>query len=329
MFYTIVAGKVEEIFSRYFTGEFHVGLDPIKEYVYFYCVVFSLQSIDNKYNLSEFQNMLVKENTHLDIGFYDFIADYNKVAHHYINLNHKTQKDYYERQRLEKQKGKMERFKGKDLYRFQEDEFLDLMKIKHDNKGKLNRTYKRIVSEKGYLSRMTFTDLHKYNDHLYNQIDSGDPYSNIRYYKLEKMLNFELIKSILASLSVCRRSSTFDEENVLNDLLMVAELPLIADRQKYVELYPELNWAEIQIWKEEVQNSIILHIKWSIVAVLKWVQESDYSILDNVDWNKFSTIYAPPTYKSNYLLRKDFSADDFHLLMKHLDNRNNSVRNKF
>lgn len=324
MIYTLVDNKVRELFSRIVLGDLFVSIESIIEFVYFYIVADALHSKNEKiYSLSSYIKMLSSsEELEEDKELYDFLLDYDKAAHHYTNLNYKKQVEARNRAVVEKNIGPVARFDGKELYEFQQHEFLVLMKIKSDSKHEFHKTYKRIVSNKGYRSRISFTEYRHFYEYLFNKIESGHFYSNVQYYKLEKLMGFEIYKTILASIKKSKDVNfLLNEKTVMNDLLMVTKLPLLTARHELAEIYPELEgFEDVMKWRYLVGRGINEFIDYAIKYVQGEVKSQKYNVLDNIDWSKFEAIYPPESYSRNYKLRKDFSAVDFTNLMKHIDN---------
>lgn len=331
MLYSIVDERIEELYEEIVKGDLLVSLDSIKDFVYFIIGAEELQYKNKKeFSLSSFTRELSEELAELDdkVDLYDFIQEYDKVAYHYTNLNYGNQLEAKARAREEKEKGKQSRFEGKKLYGFHKDEFLDLMEIKSDSDHVYHKTYKRIVSEKGYLSRITFSEYKGFYEYLFDLINRDDPFSNIRYYKLEKRMNFELKKAILVAMKK-NRQSKFKLRNdvVAEDLLMVTKIPLISERHRLVEIYSELDiFEDILKWRYIVDVSINRFINYAIQHVRFYLEKEKYNVLDNLDKDKFQSIYSPDTFFLDYKMRRDFNASDFKILMKYIDD--NTKRKK-
>jgi hypothetical protein len=329
MFYDIVKREVEKIAAIIITGEFVIGIEPFIEYVYFYCVSDALQRNKQAVSLLKYHNSKIE-----NIQATDTISEvdskeeeYDKLVDFFNGLNFRNQIEFLKRKELEKEKGKLKRFEGVSLFNFQLSEFEVLTNIK-GQKMKENTTYKRIVSPKGYLHRSNFTEIKEFHDLLWNEINnSEEEHKNIRFYKLEKLMGFELMKSTLKALHESRDSKLFDEHESIDDLLLISPIPLIKDRHKYAELYVELDWADKQIWRIELQ-SIMTLLKYSIAAVQMRVKETKYNISENADWNRFDEVYLPPSYVKDYKIRKDFYAEDFKVFMRRVDKHNIEIREK-
>jgi|SRR5699024_9738197 len=325
MFYSIVSEKIDELYEAIVTGDLLVSLDSIKEFVYFIIVAEELQSKgQEEYSLSSFTKMLWEsESLEDDLELYDFMQEYDRVTHHYTNLNFKKQVEAKIRAKFEEEKGKQLRFKGNKLYGFQKDEFFELMKIKSDSNHEFHKTYKRIVSEKGYSSRVTYTEFKKFHDYLFNLIDKNDPISNIRYYKLEKRTSFEIIKTILVAMKKNKDSRlTLKDEIIMADLLKVANIPLLTERYRLIEVYSDLDdFEDIVKWRYLVFTGINRFINYAIQYVKAYVDKEQYSVLEKYHPEKFQSIYTPDSFHQDYKMRKDFSASDFKKLMKYIDEK--------
>jgi len=329
MFYKIVDEKVKELYEAIVTGDLLVSVTSIKEFVYFLIVAEELQSKDqNEYSLYSFYNMLETSDELLnDEKLSLFLEDYDRVAHHYTNLNYRNQLEAKKRAKVEQGEGRETRFEGKKLYDFQKDEFLELMGIKGDSSHEFHKTYKRIVSEKGYLSRITFTGYKNFYDYLFDLINKDDPYSNIRYYKLEKRMNYEIVKTILVGMKENRQSKLkLPDDVVMADLLMVTKIPLISERHRLIEIYSKLDLLEdVLKWRFIVSTSINKFINYAIQHVKFHLEKEEYNVLDNLDENRFQKIYLPSSFYKDYKMRRDFNASDFKKLMKFMDDNTKRI----
>lgn len=328
MFYSLVDESVEELYSKIVTGDLLVSLDSLKEFVYFIIIADGIQSTNRKeYSLFSFNNMLSgSEKLQEDEDLHEFLEEYDRVAHHYKNLNYKNQLEAKIRAKTEEKDGKSSRFEGKRLYDFHVDEFLELMKIKSDSSHEFHKTYKRIVSEKGYLSRITYTEYKSFYEYLFDLIDEDDPPSNIKYYKLEKRMGLEIQKAILTAMKKKRESKIIiNDDELMRDLLMVTKIPLIGERHRLVEIYSGLDhFEDILKWRNIVGISINRFINYAIQHVQHHIKSEKYNVLESLERSKFQSIYLPSSFYQDYKLRRDFSASDFKKLMKYMDD--NTIR---
>jgi hypothetical protein len=354
----IIDETIDEIDRRMVSGEFSIGLKPIKEFVRFYIIAEYIQNeLENETtNILKYSenNFIPSESSKEDdIEQAERLEKekwqaYERKVDHYNTLNFKKKlqlkikkkkgERYKEIKKAENTKngsksatqekkvirnGPAERYKGDDLYKFQINEFKILDDIKEGkyNYDNLNRTYKRIISEKGYLKKMGFKELETFCDTLRKEIQYSDyAYKNIRYYKLEKTLRFELIKSILKAIHECK-TRNLETDRMIDDFLILFEMPLLEERQAFVEEYPELDAAEIMAWRTEVlsiNNFIIFAIKMC-KGVLK--AKSEYK-LSQMDLERFKNEWNDMSFENNYKMRSDFDASDFLDLMDKLDQVN-------
>jgi hypothetical protein len=338
----IVEQKVESLARIIVKGKFHIGLDAVKRYVLFWCMTNYIQEQEENQEMSIFQYaqsvnpLKLKDNK--DLYLDDKVKEWNKFyerkVDHYNTLNAENKvkllirqkQEWHDqmKQKEEKGKGKERRFEGLSLFPFQRNEFAVLDGIKEMRKpfNELNRTYKRIVSDKGYLSKMTFAQYKDFVSHLKDEINqSQDLLKNIQYYKLEKRLGFEAMKAVLKSLHDCRKTNHVTAEIAVRDLTTVLQLPFLSERQRYAEVYPELSEQGRVRWRLELQG-IQAFVQRCILMVRSKLAESKGAILHPKDWEHFQGLYLPETYENDYKLRKDFRAEEFSLLMTELDKQN-------
>jgi uncharacterized small protein (DUF1192 family) len=349
MFRDIVDKEVEQLAAKMVRGQFHIGLEAVKKYVMFWCMANHLQKQQENQKMSILQyaqgklRLTEKEREKLQpekieklrANFYERKIDHyhtlnaeNKVRH--LLLHEQESHDrMIKKAKNQNEKGNARRFEGNTLFPYQIDEFsvLDAIKEGEHEDVKANKTYKRIVSEKGYLGLMTFKEFKEYVEVLTEEIErSDDTYKNIRYYKLEKRLGFEALKSVLKALADCRERDEVPIGIALKDLSLVLHLPFLSERQRYAEVYPELNVEEQMKWRLEIQG-LLTFVKTCLVTVQYIIHESKTKedIFDEQDWEQFKTIYLPDTFRNDYKQRKDFSSEDFTLFMKELDKQNTQV----
>lgn len=343
----IVERTTTYLFNNLVGGSFYIGLDPIKEYTKFYLIAEYLQQ--DVYNQTLSIDQYSKDQGNKKIGEDDETEEnrwkrYERTVDHYNTLNFEKKIELLKRQQEEKEyreqrsqttdkkkiKGNPNRYKGNELFEYQLGEFKVLDDIKQGKYESYNANliYKRINSDKGYLNKMNFRQYSDYIDILRQEIaDSDDKYKNIRYYKLEKRLGYELIKSILTSirLSVEKEES---RDRVIMDLIPLFRLPLIKERQKYAEVYWKLNKQEKKMWRMEIEG-LIRFISYTINASKAEISKSGMkNIITDQDLKEFAQIYIYSSYENNYKQRKDFTSEDFKALMCKLDDKNIEVNKK-
>jgi hypothetical protein len=353
MFSEVVEHTVEKLAREMVHGIFHIGLDAVKRYVLFWCMANYLQEQQMSERMSieqyasstfslttEERNKLTKDGVEKADRLWK--AYYERKLDHYnsINLEKKvalllrqkqeTQLRLIKKAKNENLEGNAKRFQGLSLFPYQLEEFAVLDGIKEGQAAQeIGRTYKRIVSNKGYLQKMTFKEYREFVALLKDEVDqSQDPYKNVRYYKLEKRLGFEAVKAVLKAIKDCREQNKWPVEIVVRDLTYVLRLPFLSERQQYAEVYPELNWEERNRWGMELLG-ILTFTEACILAAKQTLDESKGSILQPTDWECFETLYLPESYENDYLQRKDFAAEDFTLLMTVLDEQNTQAFEQF
>lgn len=346
MFSEVVEHTVEKLAREMVHGIFHIGLDAVKRYVLFWCMTNYLQEQQMSERMSieqyasstfslttEERNKLTKDGVEKADRLWK--AYYERKLDHYnsINLEKKvalllrqkqeTQLRLIKKAKNENLEGNAKRFQGLSLFPYQLEEFAVLDGIKEGQAAQeIGRTYKRIVSDKGYLQKMTFKEYREFVALLQDEIDhSQDPYKNIRYYKLEKRLGFEAAKAVLKAIKNCREQNKWPLEIAVRDLTYVLRLPFLSERQQYAEVYPELNWEERNRWGLELLG-ILTFTETCILAAQQRLTEFNGNVLHPKDWEMFATLYLPETFKNDYKQRKDFQAEDFTLLMADLDKQN-------
>ncbi|MCG1027617.1 hypothetical protein J5S49_04885 [Virgibacillus halodenitrificans] len=334
IFYSIVNKNVKGIidaaivYNPILVQKLQKSSRAIIDHVYFHCIVYALQEkYGDDLSISQYHSNKMKDlSSDASMDEVDEAENqYERLVDYYNTLNHHNKDKLEERRKQEKQKGKSARYKGIELKSYQIPEFESLVKIKGDN-SKEKTYYKRIMSDKGYIYLTKYKDIQRFNQQLLHDIDeSEDSNPNIRYYKLEKALNFELFKSILKKLNACKGEVNFDKDSFLHDLLMVTQSPLLSYRHQYIDNYPFHHEVDVKVWKRElsVTNEILAQ---SIVAIQTAIDRSGVDILERVSWDRFKSIYLPGTYQRDYKLRKDFNADDFNTLMNYIDKQNANLR---
>ena len=325
-------------------GEFYIGMEPIVDFVFFYCITNERQEKQKKNykNILEYskENFILdeKERKNLTEEMQDalFKSAYEKKLYYFNTLNSKSMLNKIKRTELEKkiraikqQKGQnldgnAQRFKGLEIFSFQEDELTTLVSIKqgdYDDK-KANMTYKRLVSEKGYLHHLKFKEYTNFVDILRKEIKEmpmGN--KNVQLYKLEKTLNYELLKCTAVALNQSKQTSTFDEESVIRDLLLVFGLPFLEARQQYTMIYPQLNKADRDNWRREVQGLTCFTMD-CITVLVKTLQGVYEPMLTKEDLKRLNNLYLSESFKNDYIQRKDFNAEDFKSILNVLDSMN-------
>lgn len=339
-----ISRNIDKLCSVFVAGEFHIGIAPIKEYVKFYII--------SQYIQKEFANETISvlkyaEENFIDTDDIDENDDdgpeklerkrwnfYERKLDHYNTLNFEKKNDLKKRIREEKlaktlhgkeknRKGNIIRYQGNEIHRFQLSEFrmLDDIKEGKDAGFNSNKTYKRIISDKGYINKINFRELQDFIDVLSQEIDkSGDEYKNIRYYKLEKRLNFELIKSVLKALHNCKEKQETDNA-ILDDLVILFKLPLIKERQIYANIYPELNYSERMRWRIEI-DGVFRFIQYAITVCESLLKNKNIDEIIKPELEGFKNIYMDFSYRNDYKIRKDFTAENFLSLMKKFDDIN-------
>ncbi|MCM3625528.1 class A beta-lactamase-related serine hydrolase [Brevibacillus borstelensis] len=343
MFWDVVEQTVETLAVKMVRGTFHIGLDAVKRYVLFWCMANHLQenqmeqkmSIEkyaaSKFSLTSEEKEKLKQETIERLSF----AFYERKLDHYNTMNaenkmklllRQKQETYYRINRKEKEeteKGNVRRFEGLALFPYQLDEFSILDAIKEgEYTQEVGRTYKRIVSDKGYLQKMTFKEYKELVTLLSDEIDQSQAlYKNVATYKLEKRLGFEALKAVLKALSECREKNHVPDQIAARDLITILQLPFLSERQRYAKVYPDLDLLEQMKWRIEIKG-ILMFTQACILATKQKLAESNDSILQPEDWERFQTLYIPKSYENDYKLRKDFRSDDFTLIMTELDKLN-------
>ncbi|RYG71217.1 hypothetical protein EU245_14790 [Lentibacillus lipolyticus] len=333
--------------SKVFAGDlFRIGLEPINEFVLFFCMAQHVQQKNSKstsvlqYANEKFDEEELDEMLPQEIQEGNKRNFYERKLEHYHALNAEKMLEYEmieekERQnrqskqaRNEDTRGNASRYEGNPLYEFQFSEFdlLDAIKEGEYDSSKANMNYKRIISDKGYLYKMTFKDFKEFVKVLHEEIDqSEETHKNIRYYKLERRLHFELVKSILLAMRKCEEANEkIEKKEYLIDLCMLFRLPLLKARQTYAEIYPNLNAKERHEWREEVFN-LIIFLQRVVLIVQKQITGKEEQVFTDQDWKTFHAIYLPSHFQNNYKQRKDFKAQDFKTLMQTLDKQNQAI----
>ena len=325
--------KAVERYNREFvSGEFYIGLDSIKQFAYFYVIALynhrhvktDVKSVRQFLKDPHFDKIREEEEKN-DIAGCCEGRLYERKLDHYNTLNREKMLEASIRRKEGYSDDRGARFGGIKIYESQFEEFKILDDVKeYKILERYNLTYKRLNSENEYLHKITFSELREFVKLLKTEIDeSEEEYKNTRYYKLEKRLGFELIKSQLKCISICREMG-LDADRTVNDMIPLFLLPMISDRQKYAELYPTLDSKERDEWRMEIEGIIrFVHyvaIHCSEVLVNKELEH----ILTEGELESFKAIYTKGTFENEFKMRKDFSAKDFKDLMKGAERWNKS-----
>lgn len=338
---------VEIVVEKMHRGHFRIGLEPIKRHVLFWCMANYLQEQQKSGKISIVRYAsrtfpLAEEGSkEQKLEMLDRNAYYERKLDHYNTMNLEKKVELLLRQKLESKQrmmkqannenleGNAQRYQGLSLFPYQLEEFAVLDGIKEGNAtGEMRKTYKRMVSEKGYLKKMTFKEYKSIVSFLKDEIaQSQDPHTNIRSYKLEKRLGFQAVKAVLKAIKDCREQEKWPVEIVIRDLTYVLRLPLLAERQQYAAMYPDLTWEDRKTWGMDVLQLYTFTEECTKEA--KFVlDQSKGSMLKEGDWELFKTLYLPESFENDYKQRKDFNAADFTLLMADLDQQTTSQLEK-
>ena len=247
---------VDLVYTQYEKNGSYISLENVKKYVRFYFWVKHLQSLEPTYSITDVNKMIIKD-MGLEERFYlngqptCAMDSYNeRGTHQYHKINPRTQKE--EKLRSEKIKnmsGNCCKNRRIDLKKSQIHQYKIHRHIK--DKGdylregnsdaeleKLSTTITRISKYPKNNSLLSFKRLYEY---YISRTDDPDVISkSLEYYHLEISLNYNLLVSILVHVSKNCHSEEKALESI-SDLQFLFLNPLVDQRQKYVELYFELD----------------------------------------------------------------------------------------
>lgn len=349
----IINDCVEIIYEDRIPYNFFIGFEPIKEFCKFFIIAKNLQ--DER--LNESQTILKYVKKAIEENKEDFESDipeselalereeYDSTLYRYNTLNAEKMLDFEKRKKMEKEyreslkqsnqdaptMGNPNRFEGNRLYDFQLNEFKTLTEIKKgvfDVNANVNLTYNRILGKKGYMKKIQFAEFAHFVNILEIEIDDDylNPFKNIRYYKLEKRLNFELIKSMCNAINICRRKKE-SVDRAVAELFPLFQLPLVQARQEYADKYAELDLKGREAWKFEVAllfKFINAAVNLSLEAIKT---EDEENIITDDDLESFKSIYGLDTFENTYEFGIDYNKKDFKLLMSKMDEMNANAWN--
>ncbi|WDL99190.1 hypothetical protein [Alicyclobacillus sp. ALC3] len=338
----VVDVVVDELADSLVGDEFHIGLEAVKRFALFWLVVEREQARQDsdKISIYEYAKQARPKNKLADeFEEADWVRYYERTLDHFNSLNLEQKVRLRLRQQQEaayraaksaqdkELKGNTGRYQGNSLFPYQKDEFSILDGIKDGGFDKaIETTYKRLVSEKGYLRKMNFKEYRAFVDVLADGIErSSEAHKNISYYKLEKRLGFQAMKSVLKALHESNEFGNGTQEAACSDLMLVLKLPLLSERQQYAEIYPGLSESEKVRWRIEVDGLLRFtgYCCQALAGLLSGGDEGHNRIaLDEADWDAFSRLYTPNTFSNDYLLKRDFYASDFDTFMQALDKHN-------
>ncbi|MCE4049914.1 hypothetical protein [Bacillus sp. Au-Bac7] len=331
--------KVKQIIETETEGKrpFIVGVEPIINYVCFYFISIHLQN--HKYNKSTSiykysNNMFEKQNQGIQLLEAEYerfkFNEYENTLDFFNRINYEKKLELLERQVQESKqrkyklnrgmnlKGNSARYQGNKLMEYQIYEFKGMLKTKSSQN--LTKTYKRLVSDKFYLSKITFKEYKMFIETEKERIrKSSLEHKNIQFYKLEKRLGFELTKCISRGIKRLRNCKNVNLKAAISDLLALNLIPLIDVRCNYVDLYTASE--DLYMWKKEI-TSLDMLIKQAINYIFIYLDVSDPNSISEEDWKRFEMIYRDGSYENNYLIRKDFNSEDFTLYMEVLNDFN-------
>ncbi|WIF94467.1 hypothetical protein [Caminicella sporogenes] len=307
--------------SQNVIGEFYLREDDIKKYIYFYLVSNNKQQHANKKSI-----ITICKEKYLDGIYKDedtiFIMDdpyfrsfYERILEHYSKFNYgKTIEAELKRGNIKK------RYEGNQIYDFQMHEFDALEELF------LETTYKRIRSNK--LHNIKYTDYEMLVNELKDRIKNSDlEFKNIQLYKLEKRFNLELIKCML---TVIAKTKKKERKNVIKDLILTFLIPEIDTRQKYLEIYCELNNDEKLKWRREIIHLSTIFIPRVIITSTELIdmlfRDGEVYNLTDKEETEFKKIYYDEKYVNEYKINKDFKNIHFKELMVEIQNINDKFR---
>ena len=215
------------------------------------------------------------------------------------------------------------------IYEYQYEEFQVLEKKFGDpDADKIaDLTYKRIRSNN--LHKIRFSEYQNFIEELKEVIEASNEVShNISYYKLEKRLNFEFIKTlckVIRRLEKAKKNSPI----LIPPLLKLMMCPDLVARQQYAEQYELILFGpsnklatDLGQWAHKAYIHIFL-----LGKCIESVQKRLVNCIDKINLidyeDEFCKIYADNTFSSPYVLGTDFLDKNFKLLMCALEKFNN------
>lgn len=194
-------------------------------------------------------------------------------------------------------------------------------------------TYKRFITEKGKVKKISFEDLKNLTKFLRDRIESDSEvqHKNIYYYKLEHNMGFETLKTIMNAIEHNMNDCSLTEKKeAINDLLSVLQIPMLNFRKSYIHSYFKDDSPNKSRWKNGIPLitlSILINIelkKMTNVMVDTRPDSKDmkkYKKIYNVD--SLDTKYEMKTKFAEYREKNNFSQKTYKLVMEQVQELKN------
>lgn len=256
----------------------------------------------------------------------------DRTYDHFTKMNHFKELELLSNRKIKEETKPY--YQEQPIYQYQYDEFRVLEEKFGDpdvNKA-ADITYKRIRSNN--LHKIKFSDYQKFVEELKDIVEISNEIShNIGYYKLEKRLNFELIKTLCKVVRRLEKAKKYSP-SLIPPLLKLMLLPDLVARQHYAEQYELIifgssdklegdlgQWAGKAYCHIFLLEQCIRSVQNKLVDRMEHINLVDYE-------DEFCKIYAKNTFSSSYSLGTDFLEKNFKLVMSAIAELNSNEWDK-
>lgn len=308
---------VREVFinmkSEIVKGEFHISDDSIIRFLEFYTISRYIQENQCNEGVSLRQihknKLIAKRNQYT----YDKLQDFHSKLNQREIYRIKAEKELLNDMDInDEYKAKSYRIKNtskiKNYNLFQLDMLFDL----HNSTNSVKQTYNRI--RRNNLHKIKYKNLKDLVTYLEQRIEKSKlKYKNIELYLIEQTI----MKELITTMSYCynKVKGYESKKDIIKIFLLVAKIPIIDERHKYLETYSEgISYIEKCILEIELYglHRFIYYCIESIYEKIEYYKKNNIKV--KYDKSRFKGIYTDG-YKSKYKLKKDFESEDFYEVM--------------
>lgn len=262
--------------------------------------------------------------------------EYEKIWRLFTSMNYKNIENYEFRRlkelemtkspdEAERRRAKIQRKEGVKILPSQLHELKTFTELKLGTiqNESIELTYKRFITEKGKIKKVSFEQFEELTLFLRERIekDVEVAHKNIQYYKLENNMGFETVKAIAKSIEGnMLNASESDKRRAIMDLLQVLLIPILTYRESYIDLYFKDKSTDKIVWKKNIY--LILYAIMTVVHIRKCTNSLIALKSDSCDMKRFKTIYSIDSITNGYRPNQkeenfcDFSQKTFQLVME-------------
>lgn len=324
----VVDYHVSLLYNTIVHNNFYIKFDSILNFVEFYVTYELYLKVEELNSYKSLKQLSEDAINKYEIHSMDKVSFYEQTQHCYSVMTDKTKEDhklnkekFMSSNSKEKSTKLGERYKGKKIYETVQKDFESLQKIytykkidSNDYKLKVdNTTYKRLREKKSH--NIKFDEYKHFVEGLKEDIlESNFEYKGIQYYKIEKRMTYELIKTICANYVKIKEE---DKNKFIKYTVLVANLPLIDVRHNYVDVYAISN----EIGRDKCIREVEGLLRFINMCVENVMIECENLNLQNVkiEYNieKFKRSYIN-NYMSKYKEDNDFKRKHFKEVVRKL-----------